>query len=53
MGGPPIRYPDRVDWHLEEVDGGVVLEASHDGYARRFGIMHSRRLQLAADGAPP
>jgi len=51
IGTPPIRYPDRVDWHVEEVDGGVLLEASHDGYRRRFELVHSRRLYLSADGS--
>ena len=50
-GLAPIRHPDRVDWHVEEVDGGVLLEASHDGYRRRFGLVHSRRLYLSADGS--
>lgn len=50
-GSPSLRQPDNVDWHLEDVGGGVALEASHDGYQRRFGVMHSRRLQLAEDGA--
>jgi uncharacterized heparinase superfamily protein len=45
-----LRQPDNVDWHLEDVDGGVALEASHDGYYRRFNLMHGRRLALAADG---
>ncbi|MGQ0558834.1 MAG: heparinase II/III family protein [Sphingosinicella sp.] len=32
-------------------DGGSLrLEASHDGYARRYGLVHRRRLVLAADG---
>jgi uncharacterized heparinase superfamily protein len=26
------------------------VEASHDGYARRFGLIHERRLQLSSDG---
>ncbi len=51
IGAPPIRHPDQVDWQMEEVEEeGVVLEASHDGYVRRFGLIHSRRLVLAADG---
>lgn len=34
-----------------ESDGGVNrLEASHDGYARRFGIVHRRRIELSGDG---
>ena len=51
MGAAPIRYPDRVDWRTEEAEGAAVLEASHDGYRRRYELIHSRRLQLSADGA--
>ena len=50
MGAAPIRYPDRVDWQSEEVDGAAVLQASHDGYHRRHELIHSRRLRLSADG---
>ena len=50
IGAPPIRHPDQVDWHVEDVEDGVVLEASHDGYLRRFGLIHSRRLFLSSDG---
>ncbi len=28
----------------------VTVEASHDGYAKRFGLTHQRRLTLSADG---
>ena len=31
-------------------DGQPLLEASHDGYVRRFGLVHHRELLLAADG---
>jgi uncharacterized heparinase superfamily protein len=50
MGAPPLRYPDRVDWRCEEADGAQALEASHDGYHRRYELVHYRRLQLSADG---
>lgn len=33
-----------------EADNGSRLEASHDGYIRRFGFLHKRQLQLAANG---
>lgn len=33
-----------------ETDGGSRLEASHDGYVRRFGFLHKRQFQLAANG---
>jgi uncharacterized heparinase superfamily protein len=34
----------------EETAGPLVVEASHDGYVRRFGLVHQRQLSLAADG---
>jgi uncharacterized heparinase superfamily protein len=33
-----------------ETDAGSRLEASHDGYVRRFGFLHKRQLQLASNG---
>ena len=33
-----------------ESDDGGWLEATHDGYAKKFGVVHRRRLFLAADG---
>ncbi|MGH6790665.1 MAG: heparinase II/III family protein [Pseudolabrys sp.] len=45
VGGPrnvPVTREDRAD--------GKVLRASHDGYAREFGIVHNRALRLATDG---
>src|SRR6185503_1268822 len=29
---------------------GTRIEASHDGYAKRYGLLHERRLNLASDG---
>ncbi|HEX8445864.1 MAG TPA: heparinase II/III family protein [Sphingomonas sp.] len=34
----------------QEVDAGSRLEASHDGYVRRYGLIHRRQLMLSADG---
>ncbi len=31
--------------------GILRVEASHDGYVRRFGLIHQRQLTLAADGS--
>jgi uncharacterized heparinase superfamily protein len=50
IGAQPIRYPDQVDWQLADAGDGIMLEASHDGYARRFGLIHTRRLFLSLDG---
>jgi uncharacterized heparinase superfamily protein len=33
-----------------ETEGGSRLEASHDGYVRRFGFLHKRQLQLTSNG---
>jgi len=51
IGAPPIRRPGRVMARLSEADGGLILQATHDGYASRFGLVHCRTLCLAADGA--
>lgn len=32
------------------VEAGQRIEAAHDGYLRRFGLTHRRRVTLAADG---
>lgn len=34
----------------EDAEGDKRLEASHDGYARRFGLMHRRRLEVSSSG---
>ncbi|HLU90976.1 MAG TPA: heparinase II/III family protein [Pedomonas sp.] len=34
----------------QESEEGVLVDAVHDGYVRRFGFQHRRRLYLAADG---
>lgn len=31
-------------------DGSTILHLSHDGYRRRFGLIHERTLRLAANG---
>ena len=47
LGARPIRT-----WStLQETEGASWLEASHDGYRRRFGLTHRRRLYLADSGA--
>lgn len=39
-----------VELARQESKGASRLEASHDGYARRFGFLHRRQLVLAGDG---
>ena len=43
IGGPPLRHPDHVTCAVREADGGAIeLEASHDGYVARWGLVHTR-----------
>ena len=42
IGSAPLRHPDRVACEVREGEGGAIaLEASHDGYAERFGLVHT------------
>jgi uncharacterized heparinase superfamily protein len=51
LGVAPLRHPDRVTCAVaEQGDGALVLSASHDGYAGRLGLIHTRTLVLAPDG---
>jgi len=49
-GGGLGRRPGEVGCARQEVAGGTVVTASHDGYARLFGRLHRRRLYLADSG---
>jgi uncharacterized heparinase superfamily protein len=40
----------QVELVRDDTAGVVQVEASHDGYVRRFGMVHQRTLTLAADG---
>lgn len=39
-----------VEIDRQEQEGGSRLEASHDGYVRRYGLVHRRLLALSVDG---
>jgi uncharacterized heparinase superfamily protein len=39
-----------VEIDRQEVENGSRIEASHDGYVRRFGLTHRRQLALSVDG---
>lgn len=46
LSGPP-----NVQFTLsDQGDGGLVLQASHDGYLARYGVSHARRVALSPDG---
>jgi uncharacterized heparinase superfamily protein len=49
-GALAIAHPDHVSVRIAEAAGGVELEASHDGYVGRWGLVHARSLFLAGDG---
>jgi uncharacterized heparinase superfamily protein len=40
----------QVELSRSETGGVSQIEASHDGYVRRFGLVHQRQLTLTADG---
>ncbi|MGH6814637.1 MAG: heparinase II/III family protein [Hyphomicrobiaceae bacterium] len=46
----PIRFPNAVEAQATQTTGGSGLEAFHDGYVRKFGVLHRRSLVLSADG---
>jgi uncharacterized heparinase superfamily protein len=50
LGTPIIAGPSEVPVAREERSDGVVLRASHDGYAGTFGILHQRTWRLSPDG---
>lgn len=49
-GAPPIRGPETVRARLSEEEGGLSIDADHDGYRERYGLIHWRKLTLSADG---
>ena len=44
---PIIGGPSRIGVKREEHDDALVLRASHDGYAERFGVIHQRSLMIS------
>lgn len=39
-----------VEIDREELEGGSRIDATHDGYAKRFGLVHKRTLALSSSG---
>ncbi|HEX2840769.1 heparinase II/III family protein [Hyphomicrobium sp.] len=50
VGGPPIRYPDEVEARIRAHDDTLEIEAQHNGYIRRFELLHRRTLALNGSG---
>jgi len=44
------RGVSQVELARDETGGIGQVEASHDGYVRRYGLVHQRQLTLSADG---
>ena len=44
------RRPSHVSCERQEVDGAVLVVATHNGYARNLGYLHRRRIYLAENG---
>lgn len=51
VAGQIVAGPRQVQAERRDLPDGVLLEGSHDGYARSFGLLHERRLALRSDGA--
>ncbi|MBS0269565.1 MAG: heparinase II/III family protein [Proteobacteria bacterium] len=50
VDGLPIRGPDAVAFEFNNGPEQARLIANHDGYLKRFGLIHARRLVLSANG---
>ncbi|MGZ3328797.1 MAG: heparinase II/III family protein [Xanthobacteraceae bacterium] len=49
-GMPMIGGPRQVPVTREDAPNGLLLRASHDGYADLFDVVHQRELVLSSDG---
>ena len=49
-GAPMLDGPSHVAVTREDRPDAIVLRATHDGYAERYGILHERTITLAANG---
>ena len=50
LGSTVVGGPDEVVASREQRDDGVLLRASHDGYADQFNIVHQRAILISPDG---
>jgi uncharacterized heparinase superfamily protein len=51
FGTPIVAGPHHVTVERDDTADGATLRTSHDGYAADFGVIHSRTLQINADGS--
>ncbi len=45
-----IDGPTRIEHKRHENEAGILLDTSHDGYAKPFGLVHERQIFVAHDG---
>ena len=50
LGGMPLRLPEKTSMEFKQGNEATIVEAQHDGYRKRFGLLHRRRLKLAPNG---
>lgn len=50
LGARLLPGPFRIETRRGETEQGLLVEATHDGYARDFGIVHERRMALSLRG---
>ena len=46
VGSTPISGPEGVEYTVQVRDGGIDVEAFHDGYFQRFKMLHRRRIEI-------
>ena len=51
LGAPMIEGPTEAPVSRQDREDAILVRASHDGYADRFGVVHQRSLRLDADGS--
>ncbi len=51
QGALIVSGPVNVEVYRESLPNGMLLNASHDGYLQRFGIVHRRAIMLSSDGS--
>ena len=50
LDGRIISGPSKVTVNRQSAEDCIAIEASHDGYERQFGVLHTRSLFLSIDG---
>jgi uncharacterized heparinase superfamily protein len=50
LGAQLVGGPTAIETRRNETAQGIMVEAVHDGYKQRFGLLHERRLALSPKG---